>query len=135
MEHQTPKRRQPIGPVKLPSGREIYFVEPLGSDRMAIMARAIAEGRQAEMMFMLNTYWLPAKCLVDENGNFVAPDYYTAFDDWPDRDLNYYREVFDQLFGWTNDLSVAAKAEAARFLPGAPTSSPGQQSPNEPAGR
>lgn len=131
MEQHTPKR-QPIGPVKLPSGREIHFVEPLGRDRLDIMARAIAEGRQAEMLFMASTYWLPAKCLVDADGEFLYPDYYRAFDDWSDRDVNYYREVFDQLFGWTNDLSVAAKTEAARFLPGTPTSLPGQQSPKQP---
>lgn len=116
------QQRKPIGPVRLPSGREIYFLEPLGRDRLEIMSRLLAEGRQAEMMFMLNHYFLPGKCLVNAEGQFLATDYTKAFEDWPDKDVVYYREVFDQLYGWSNDMAVAAKAEAARFLPKAPTS-------------
>jgi len=115
-------KRQPIGPIKLPSGREVYCLEPLGSDRMAIMSRALAEGRQADMMFMMNGYWLPAKCLCDKDGKFTAPDYFTAFSDWPDRDVQFYRAVFDELFGWQIEDAQAAKEAAARFLPKAPAS-------------
>jgi hypothetical protein len=118
-------QRQPFGPVKLPSGKEIHFVEPLGSDRAQIMARAIAEGRQGEMLFMMNGYWLPAKCMVDANGKFVAEDFISAFNDWSDKDVQFYRAVFDELFGWNNEIATTAKAEAARFLlkaPGSPSS-------------
>lgn len=117
--------RTPYGPIKLPSGQDIYCVEPLGSDRIQIMARAIAEGRQGEMLFMLNGYWLPAKCLTDSQGQFVSPDYFTAFDTWPDKDVQFYRSVFDELFGWNNEQAVAAREVAARFLPSKLTSPPG----------
>lgn len=115
-------QRQPIGPIKLPSGREVHVVEPLGRDRMEIMSRALAEGRQGEMMFLISSYWLPAKCLVNAEGKFLAADYTKAYDDWPDKDLQFFRSVFDELFGFTSETSLAARAEAARFLPRPPTS-------------
>ena len=115
--------RIPIGPVKLPSGKEIFFVEPLGSDRSEIMSLAIAQDRAAQMMFMLNGYWLPARCVVDAQGQFLYPDVFHAFDIWPDLDIQFYRVVFDTLFGVNEADVMAAKTSAARFLPQAPTSS------------
>lgn len=103
------------GPLALPSGKTIKFREPLGSDRANVLALTQISADRAISDAMLVDDYVAAKCVVEVDGKATDGDYKHLFDTWSQRDVIFYRSVFDEMFGMNEENRSKAK-EAAAFL-------------------
>lgn len=103
------------GPLTLPSGRIVKFREPLGSDRANVLLMCQIKAERAISDAMLVDDYVAGKCITEVDGKAPGGDYKHMFDSWPQRDLLYYRSVFDQMFGQDEETRTKTK-EVASFL-------------------
>jgi hypothetical protein len=103
------------GPLELPSGTKVKFRAPLGADRNNVLQMTqIASDRALSDAMMVDDF-LAAKCVTEVNNKPTDGDYKRLFEDWGQKDILFYRTVFDQMFGLTEEARDKAK-EAAVFL-------------------
>jgi hypothetical protein len=112
------------GPLELPSGRKICFREPLGSDRVNVLTMTQISADRAISDAMLVDDYVAAKCVTEVDGKPTSGDYKHLFAGWPQRDVLFYRAVFDEMFGMNEETRSRVK-EAAAFLLGGRASTGG----------
>ncbi|WCK55432.1 hypothetical protein PP175_05635 [Aneurinibacillus sp. Ricciae_BoGa-3] len=115
------------GPLNLPSGMQVYFRRPTGLDRANVMDTIEINDEQFTKGSIQVENGIRAKCLVKVNG--VDPDvnFKNVFNSWDDGDIQFYTEVFVQMFGMTEEKRASAK-QAAAFLLNSSTSTDGSSS-------
>lgn len=116
------------GPLELPSGKKIKFRAPLGRDRNNVLQMTQISADRALSDAMLVDDFLAAKCVTEVDGKPTDGDYKHLFDSWSQRDILFYRAVFDEMFGLNEESRNKAK-EAAAFLLKGQTSTDGCSSP------
>ncbi len=119
------------GPLTLPSGRLIKFRAPKGIDRMNILQMNKIDEENVVSGAMLLDEYIKAKCIVEVNGSPVNESYKALMNEWLDTDIAFYKMVFEQMFGKTEELQAKAK-EAAAFLLKGLTSSDGHNAQGTP---
>ena len=117
------------GPLELPSGKKVKFYAPLGSDRNNVLQMTQISAERALSDAMLVDDYLAAKCITEVDGKTSDGDYKRLFDDWTQKDISYYRAVYDEMFGLNGESRDKAK-EAAAFLLKGSTSTDGSSSPS-----
>jgi len=106
------------GPLELPSGTKVKFRAPLGADRNNVLQMTqIASDRALSDAMMVDDY-LAAKCVTEVNNKPTDGDYKRLFEDWAQKDILFYRAVFDQMFGLNQEAQDKAKEQAAFLLKG-----------------
>lgn len=116
------------GPLTLPSGKVVKFREPLGADKANVMQMVtIGEDNLVNGAMMIDEY-VSAKCITEVDGVASNGDYKALFDSWGQKDIMFYKRVFERLFGLAKDQQDAAD-KAADFLLGGLTSTDGANSP------
>lgn len=103
------------GPLTLPGGKVITFRAPLGSDRTNVLQMTQISAERALSDAMLVEDYVAAKCISEVDGKPSDGDYKNLFNNWPQRDILFYRTVFNEMFGLTEEAQNKAK-EAAAFL-------------------
>lgn len=103
------------GPLELPSGKQIKFRAPLGIDRTNVlqMSQISADNALADAMAIDD--YMAAKCLTEIDGKSTDGDYKRVLENWEQKDILFYRVVFDEMFGLNKEAQDRAK-EAAAFL-------------------
>jgi hypothetical protein len=117
------------GPLDLPSGKKVKFRAPFGSDRNNILQMTQISADRAVSDALLIDDYVAAKCITEVDGKPSDGDYKRTFDNWQQKDILFYRSVFDQMFGISDEDSNRAK-DAAAFLLKGQTSTAGCSSPN-----
>jgi len=103
------------GPLELPSGKKIKLRAPLGTDRVNVLQMTQITADRAISDAMLVDEYVAAKCVAEVDGKATDGDYKHLFDNWPQKDILFYRTVFDEMFGMNEESRNKAK-EAAAFL-------------------
>lgn len=103
------------GPLELPSGKQIKFRAPLGSDRTKVLQMTQISAERAISDAMLIDEYVAAKCVTEVDGKPTDGDYKRLMESWPQRDVLFYRTVFEEMFGLNEEARSRAK-EAASFL-------------------
>ncbi|MEW6423178.1 MAG: hypothetical protein AB1523_00280 [Bacillota bacterium] len=106
------------GPLELPSGRRIKFRAPLGSDRSNVLMMTQISAERAISDTMLVDDYVAAKCVTEVDGKPTDGEYKHLFNDWPLQDVYFYRAVFNEVCGLTEDVQKKAKEVAAFLLKG-----------------
>lgn len=118
-----------FGPLELPSGKKIKFRAPKGIDRMNILQMTKIDSDNTVSGALILDEYVKAKCVKEVDDKAVTESYKTLMNDWLDSDITFYKLVFEQMFGKTEELQNKAK-DAAAFLLGKPTSSDGSNAQN-----
>lgn len=103
------------GPLELPSGKKIKFRAPVGKDRNNVLQMTQISADRALSDAMMVDDYLAAKCVTEVDGKQADGDYKHLFDSWSQKDILFYRAVFDEMFGLNEESRDKAK-EAAAFL-------------------
>ena len=103
------------GPLELPSGKKIKFRAPIGSDRTNVLQMTQISPERAISDAMMVDDYVAAKCITEVDGKPADGDYKRLMEKWPQKDVMFYRAVFDEMFGLNEDTRNKAK-EAAAFL-------------------
>lgn len=103
------------GPLELPSGKKIKLRAPLGTDRVNVLQMTQITADRAISDAMLVEEYVAAKCVAEVDGKPTDGDYKQLFNSWPQKDILFYRAVFDEMFGMNDESRNKAK-EAAAFL-------------------
>lgn len=106
------------GPLPLPGGKVIKFRAPLGSDRTNVLQMTQISAERAISDAMLVDDYVAAKCITEVDGKPADGDYKHLTENWPQKDILYYRTVFDEMFGLTEDVRNQAKETAKNLLKG-----------------
>jgi hypothetical protein len=106
------------GPLELPSGKKVKFRAPLGSDRNNVLQMTQITRERVISDAMLVDDYVAAKCITEINEKPSDGDYKYLFESWPQQDILFYRMVFDEMFGMTEESNNRAKAAAAFLLKG-----------------
>jgi hypothetical protein len=115
------------GSLTLPSGAEVYFRRPTGLDRANVMDAIEINDEQFTKGSIQVENGIRAKCLVKVNGADPDVNFKNVFNAWDDGDVQFYTEVFVQMFGMTDEKRTSAK-QAAAFLLNNSTSTDGSSS-------
>jgi len=109
------KDREIFGPLTLPSGVEIKFREPRGIDRVNVIKnlKMGMDGASGDLI-LVDTY-VALQCVTEYDGRSEIGFYTKLVDQMSQEDMDFYRFVFDEMFGMTEEKKKDAK-EAARFL-------------------
>ncbi|WP_051542060.1 hypothetical protein [Clostridium lundense] len=121
--------RQIYGPLELPSGKVIRFRAPIGSDRMNVIQMMKIDEEAIVSGALLIDDYVKAKCVVEIDSSSTDGNYKELFNEWLDTDVNFYKLVFNKMFGNTKDLEKKAD-DAVAFLLGKPISSDGHSAQN-----
>lgn len=109
------EEKRVFGPLTLPSGKVIKFREPLGIDKASVMQMVpISEENLINGAMLIDEY-VAAKCITEIDGSSTTGEYKTLFDDWKNRDIAFYRRVYDKCVGMGAELQAEAD-KAADFL-------------------
>jgi len=117
------------GPLELPSGKKVKFYAPLGSDRNNVLQMTQIAAERVITDAMLVDDYIAAKCITEVDGKTSDGDYKRMFDSWPQKDILYFRAVFDEMFGLNEESRDKAKDAAAFLLKGS-ISTDGSSSPS-----
>ncbi|HWP96409.1 MAG TPA: hypothetical protein VN426_06130 [Syntrophomonadaceae bacterium] len=112
------------GPLELPSGKQISFRAPLGSDRTNVLQMCQISSENAVSDAIVIDDYMAAKCLTEVDGKTADGDYKRLFENWSQKDILYYRTVYEEMFGLNVEARDKAK-EAAAFLLKGQTSTAG----------
>jgi hypothetical protein len=87
------------GPLTLPkSGKEIYFREPTGGDRLDVLKyNPIGSDDVVSGSTLVNLY-LSAKCVTKVDGQQPNGDYKYLYQSWPSADADYFQQIFNRMF-------------------------------------
>lgn len=107
------------GPLELPSGMQIKFRAPLGADRNNVLQMTQISAERAVSDALLVDDYVAAKCVTEVDGKQNDGDYKRLMESWPQRDILFYRAVFDEMFGMNEESRNKAKEAAAFLLKGA----------------
>lgn len=102
------------GPLKLPSGKEIKFRRPKGSDKVFVTKQTKMTTDNISNIMLVSQY-TAAKCIVEIDGAAPDVDYKRTVEKMDGSDFDYFFYVFDEMFGMTDEKKDKAK-EQARFL-------------------
>jgi hypothetical protein len=104
------------GPLTLPkSGKEIYFREPTGGDRLDVLKHnPIGTDDSLSGSTLVNLY-LSAKCVTKVDGQQPNGDYKYLFQTWPNADADFYQQIFNRMFT-LNDETLEKMDATVDFL-------------------
>lgn len=103
------------GPLELPSGIKIKFRAPKGIDRLNILQMTKIDTENVVSGALLLDEYIKAKCITEVNGAAATESYKDIMSGWLDSDIAFYKIVFEEMFGRSEDMQSKAK-EAALFL-------------------
>ncbi len=106
------------GPLELPSGTKITFRAPVGADRNNVLQMTQISADRALSDAMMVDDYLAAKCITEVDGKATDGDYKKLFDTWTQKDILFFRSVFDEMFGMDEESRNKAKDAAAFLLKG-----------------
>jgi len=106
------------GPLTLPSGKKIKFRAPKGIDRINILQMTKIDEENVVSGALLLDEYVKAKCITEIDGIACEGDYKKIMNEWLDSDITFYKLVFEELFGKSQDMKDRAKAAAAFLLEG-----------------
>ncbi|MDR1701268.1 MAG: hypothetical protein LBR56_00670 [Sporomusaceae bacterium] len=112
--------KQVFGPLDLPSGKTIKFREPKGNDRVNVITGLKGNGDNLQTMALLTESYMMAKCITEYDGKESDGDYKRLYGRMSQEDIDYFQEIFHEMFGITPEKKNKAK-EAADFLRGKQT--------------
>lgn len=107
--------KQVFGPLELPSGKQIKFREPIGSDRVNVVQMLKIGMDNFGSGAVLVDGYVAVKCITEIDGNEVRDNYKNTYDSMKDEDLSFYQAVYTEMFGMNDDKKEQAK-EAAKNL-------------------
>lgn len=102
------------GPLELPSGKEIKFRRPKGSDKVFVTKETRMSADNISNLLLVAQY-TAAKCIVEIDGVKPDVDYKRTLEKMDGLDFDYYFSAFDEMFGMTENRRDEAR-EKARFL-------------------
>ncbi len=103
------------GPLALPSGKKIKFRAPKGIDRINILQMTKIDSENVVSGALLLDEYVKAKCITEIDGIACEGDYKKTMNEWLDSDITFYKLVYEEMFGKSQDMQDKAK-EAAAFL-------------------
>ena len=113
--------KQIFGPLELPSGKQVKFREPVGSDRVNVVQMLKIGMDNFGSGAVLVDGYVAVKCITEIDGNEVRDNYKNTYDSMKDEDLSFYQAVYTEMFGMNDDKKEQAK-EAAKNLRSGQTS-------------
>jgi len=107
--------KQIFGPLELPSGKQVKFREPVGSDRVNVVQMLKIGMDNFGSGAVLVDGYVAVKCITEIDGNEVRDTYKNTYDSMKDEDLSFYQAVYNDMFGMNDEKKEQAK-EAAKNL-------------------
>ncbi|KEO81035.1 hypothetical protein [Tumebacillus flagellatus] len=93
----TNQNANQFGPLKLPTGKIVFFREPTGGDRLAVLQDTPINEENVYSANELVAIRLAAKCLTQVDGEVPTDSYKFMFTNWSDKDVIYYKNVFNKV--------------------------------------